>query len=555
MLIKLPAVFAVLISVSGFQAVADSLENLPATWQRLSSVVQVDTSPLKADEQNAINEARNRIEQLLQSGQPDIKQLASEYGNLGNLYLTHELYTSADACYSNAIQLSPDAFPWAYYSAYLAQENGNMDQALVRYLNAAKLDPNYLPAKYRLAQVYADLNRTDEAYALYNSLLNEPGFEAAAHNGIGQLYLSKHDHNNAIKYFTRALELAPEATQIHYPLALSLRAAGNTELAKQHLQLYGKQPIAIKDPLVDALEALKDPASRHFVAAMTAVLKKDLNKAAAEFEKGLEYQPDNTAARTSYARVLYLNGDKSKSRSQLQHVVKQDPDKTLAIFLLALLDDESGNREEATRLYKRVISLNPSHEGAHFFLGNLYLHANDYINALQHYDAVIQQNEKNIPAYTFKLVAMMANSSPDSELFAVAQQITARAPNMVHIKRIEVLLLALSNNTDVRNSHLALQLAEQMYNSGQYPVNMELLALATASSGNFKQAREQMQNAIAAETQHKRSSNLKRMNDNLLLLEQKQLPELYWQEEIRHMLPPPTRALATFRDYPDLNPI
>jgi sorbitol-specific phosphotransferase system component IIBC len=126
---------------------------------------------------------------------------------------------------------------------------------------------------------------------------------------------------------------------------------------------------------------------------------------------------------------------------------------------------------------------------------------------------------------------------------------------MIHIKRIEVLLLALSNDTDVRNSGLALQLAEQMYTSGQYPVNMELLALATASSGNFEQAREQMQNAIAAETQHKSSSNLKRMNDNLLLLQQKQLPGLYWQDEIRHMLPPPTRALATFRDYPDLNPI
>jgi len=555
MLIKLPGIFAVLISVTGFHAFADSLDSLPAPWQRLKSVIQVETSTLKADEQNAISEARKRIEELLQSRQPDIKQLASEYGNLGNLYLTHDLYTSADACYSNAIQLSPDAFPWAYYSAYLAQENGNMDEALSRYLNAAKLDPNYLPARYRLAQVYSDLNRTDEAYALYNSLINEPGFEAAACNGIGQVFLLKQDHNNAIKYFTRALELAPEASQIHYPLALSLRATGKTELAKQHLQLYGKQPIVIKDPLVDALEALKDPASRHFVAAMTAVLKKDLDKAATEFETGLEYQPDNTAARTSYARVLYLNGDKSKSRSQLELVVKQDPDKTLAIFLLALLDDESSNREEAIRLYERVIQLNPSHEGAHFFLGNLYLHANDYINALKHYDAVIQQNEKNIPAYSFKLVAMMGNSSPDSELLAVARQITGRAPNMIHIKRIELLLLALSNDTDVRNSRLALQLAEQMYKSGQYPVNMELLALATASSGNFELAREQMQNAIAAETQHKTSSNLKRMNDNLLLLEQKQLPALYWQDEIRHMLPPPTRALATFRDYPDLNPI
>ena len=365
MLVKLSGIFAVLIAVTGTHASADSLDSLPASWQQLRSVIQVETSTLKVDEQKAISEARKRIEALLQSQQPDIKQLASEYGNLGNLYLTHELYTSADACYSNAMQLSPDAFPWAYYSAYLAQENGNMDEALSRYINASELDPNYLPARYRLAQVYSDLNRTDEAYALFNALITEPGFEAAAYNGIGRVFVLKHDHINAIKYFTRALELAPEATQIHYPLALSLRASGNTGLAKQHLQRYGKQPIIINDPLVDALEALKNPASRHFVAAMTAVMKKDLDKSATEFEAGLEYQPDNTAARTSYARVLYLNGDKIKSRSQLEHVIKQDPDKTLAIFLLALLDDESGNREEASRLYERVIQQDPSHEGAH----------------------------------------------------------------------------------------------------------------------------------------------------------------------------------------------
>jgi tetratricopeptide (TPR) repeat protein len=430
-----------------------------------------------------------------------------------------------------------------------------MEEALSRYSKASMLDPNYNPARYRLAQVYADLNRTDDAYTIFKSLINEPGFEAAAHNGIGQIFFTKHDYADAIEHFTRALELDPEATRIHYPLALSLRAIGKTELAKQHLQQYGKQPVKVKDPLVDALEALKDPASRHFVAAMAAVLKKDLVKAAAEFESGLEYQPDNTAARTSYARVLYLNGDKDKARSQLEYVVQQDPAKTLAIFLLALLDDESSNKEKAVTLYKRVLQLNPEHEGAHFFLGNYYLHSGDYNDALLHYQAVTQQNEKNIPAQIFKLVAMMGNGSPDDELLAVAQLITDRAPNLMHIRRIEILLLALSEQTGVRNSNRALELTKQTYKVGQYPVNMELLALATASSGNFELAVNQINEAIEAEKKLRKSSNLKRMNENLRLLLQKKLPGLYWQDEIRHMLPPPTRALATFRDYPDLNPI
>jgi tetratricopeptide (TPR) repeat protein len=555
MLLNLARLLAVVLCVFALQAAADSLDNPPERWQQLKNVAQIDISTLKVDEQKAIIEARKKITDILDSLQPDIGQLASAYGNLGNLYLAHALYTSADACYSNAMQLSPDGFPWAYYSAYLAQENGNMEHALSRYKKALELDPDYLPASYRLAQVYSDLNRADDAYNLFSSLLNEPGFEAAAHNGIGQVYLMKHDYNNAIEHFTRALELAPEATKIHYPLAMSLRAIGKTELAKQHLQQHGKQQVVIKDPLVDALEALKDPASRHFVAAMTAMIRKDLAKAITEFETGLEFQPDNTSARTSYARVLYLHGNRDRSRSQLERVLQQDPNKTLAIFLLALLDDEANKKEEAISLYKRVITLNPSHQGANFFLGNHCLHSKAYADALKHYNTVLQQNEKNIPAHVFKLVAMMGNGSPDSKLLAVTQQITDRAPNLMHIQRIKILLLALSEETGVRNSKLATELADQMYQTVQYPVNMELRALATASAGNFGLAREQLQEAIAAEKQYKKSSNLERMNTNLRSLEQKKLPGLYWQDEIRHMLPTPTRALTTFRDYPDLNPV
>ena len=553
---KLSILFNLILFISCRQVIADSLDNLPPHWQQqLESVIQVDISPLKTAEQKAIEQARAKVEALLQSAEPDIKQLASAYGSLGNLYLTHDLYTSADKCYSNAIQLAPDHFPWAYYSAYLAQVNGNLQAALSRLRQATKLDPEYLPAAYRLAQVNLELNNLDTAYTLFNTLTGDTEFKAAAHNGLGQVFLMKQEYTSAAEHFTLALELAPEANSIHYPLALSLRAAGNKQLAKQHLQQYGKREIEINDRLVDALEALKDPASRHFVAAMSAVLKKEYGSAITEFEHGLQYEPNNTAARTSYARVLYLNNDREKSRDQLKQVVAQKPDKTLALFLLALLNDESNKKREAAELYSRVIKLDPAHEGAHFYLGDYYMHNKDYSNAGKHYETVILNNERNIPAHIFNLVARMGSGASDKEIFTLSQQITDRIPNMFTIKRIHILLLALSNDKDVRNSELAKNMAEQMYKLAQYPVNLELLALTTASAGDFDLAAQQMQKAVTAEQPYKKSSNLKRMQDNLLLLQNKQLPGLQWQQEITHMLPPPTNALATFRDYPDANPI
>ena len=538
------------------QVVADSLDNLPQHWKhKLEATVQVDLSPLKPVEQKAIANARANVDALLQTPDSDTKQLAAAYGKLGNLYLAHDLYTSADACYNNALLLAPGHFPRTYYSAYLAQENGNMQTALPRLEQASELDPGYQPARYRLAQVYLDLNRLDDAYSLFNELTGNVEFKAAAHNGLGQVFLMKQEYASAIEHFTRALELEPEANSIHYPLALSLRAVGKKQLAKQHLQQRGKRELVINDPLVDALEALKDPASRHFVTAMSAVMKKEYDHAITEFENGLKYEPENTAARTSYARVLYLNNHKQKTREQLNQVIAQKPDKTLALFLLAILNDESGNKSEAAQLYSRVIGLSPAHEGANFYLGNYYLHIKDYSNAIKHYETVVINNEKNIPAHIFNLVANMGNGASDKKLIALTQQITDRIPNMFTVKRIQILLYALSNEAGVRDSKLANNMAEQMYKLVQYPVNLELLALTTASSGDFDSATEQMRKAATEEQQYKKSSNLKRMQNNLLLLEKRQLPGLEWHEEIKHMQPPATNALATFRDYPDANPI
>jgi tetratricopeptide (TPR) repeat protein len=547
---------AVLLLATCYQAHADNLEELPAQWeQQLKTVARIDPALLKRGVWKDIAEARKNTDALLQQDSTDSKRLASAYGRLGNLYLTHGLYTSAEACYSNAIQLAPEHFPWRYYSAYLNQENGNMAAALSHFKKAVEMDSAYSPARYRLAEVNLELNNLDEAYNLFHTLLDDAEFEAAANYGLGQLHLIRQDYSEAAKHLKLALEIEPEATSIHYPLALSLRATGQTEQAKLHLKQYKKHEIAISDPLVESLEALKDPGNRHFVEAMTAVIRKNYSGAIKEFEAGLAYNPDNTAARTSYARVLYLNGNKEKSRIQLEKTVKQAPDKSIALFLLALLAEESNNEQKAVELYSRVIDLDADHEGANFFLGNHYLRRMNYSNAIGHYETVISNNDKNIPAHIFRLVAMMSSNASDRELLAATRKITDRAPNLLSIKRIQILLLALSKDSDVRDSKRSLTLAEEMYSKHQHPVSLELLALATASAGDFSLAAERMQTALDTEKQHQNSPNTRRMNNSLQLLEKDRLPELEWHEEISHMQPPVTNALATFRDYPDANPI
>ena len=193
------AALGLILTLPSTVILAGSIENPPPAWQqKLKPVPPVDLSPLKADEQTAIAEGRSKVGTLLAQESPEAGELASEYGRLGNLYLIHGLYTSADACYENAMRLEPGHFPWAYYAAYLAQQNGNLQGALSGYQKALKLDPDYPPAHYRLALVYLDLNRPNDAYRLLLPLLKDPAYEAAANYGLGQVYVTRQDHLKAI---------------------------------------------------------------------------------------------------------------------------------------------------------------------------------------------------------------------------------------------------------------------------------------------------------------------------------------------------------------------
>lgn len=544
-------------------AFSDNLSDLPAQWrQSLNATGEIDISTLLADEQQAIRSLRADIDQLLLKTSDHDKpatdtqgRLAKMYGNLGSLYLTHGLYTSADACFSNAILLQPDNFRWAYYLAYNAHKSGNLPVALERLQAALKLDDHYPPATSRLAQTYLDLNQPDKALVEFNKLLDQKDFRAAGHNGIGQVYLLEHEYAAAAEHFTKALELEPEATQIHYPLAQALRALGQKDQARLHLQKFADQRLRIPDPLVEKLDELKNPAHQHFVNAMTSVVRKQFSKARLEFEAGLQIEPDNTAARTSYARALYLDGEVKLARKELEHVVRLDPQKHLALFLLALLEETAGNSSSAADLYQRVLKLRPEHDGANFFLGNIQLRNRNYQQAIDHYEQAIANDANNLPAHLYRLVAMMGIGSPDTQLRDAVETIIERAPSSYPPQRIRILLYALSRNSEVRNPSLASRLAERLYNTSRNPLNMELLAIAKASSGDFDTAIPLLAQASKAEQQRKHSINSRRMLDNLALLQNRQLPQLSWDDETRYLIPPLTDPLASFRDYPDANPV
>ncbi len=70
---------------------------------------------------------------------------------------------------------------------------------------------------------------------------------------------------------------------------------------------------------------------------MRALRKEDYSAAVAAFTEGLAIDKENTNARISLARVLWLSGEKKRAETLFEQIVSQNPDQPTANYFHALI--------------------------------------------------------------------------------------------------------------------------------------------------------------------------------------------------------------------------
>ncbi|MGB7931790.1 MAG: tetratricopeptide repeat protein [Gammaproteobacteria bacterium] len=544
-----------LTQLAGAVALADdNVSSLPGSWaDKLLSVPVPNLEGQAPDIRSGLDETRNAVNAALQKPEVSATELADAYGELGGIYQASFLRQSAEACFQNAQRLEPENFRWAYYAAWLADQTGQTELALKRYEHARSLKSDYPPLTLRMADVLADLNETDKAEAAYREVVGVPGLEAPALFGLGQIALLRRDYASAIDDFSKALQFDPAATRIHYPLGQALHAVKRDAEAKEHLAQHGDRLPAVKDPLVEELDAMKNSASRYFTRAMKAIQDRDYQAAAAAFAQGLESEPDNATARVSYARTLYLSDHKTEARQALERAVALQPDNTLGLFLLGVLSDEAGDASAAEDYYTQVLEHKPGHGGAHFFLANHYWREGDYPDAARHYAAAVADDPRNVPARLLYLDALDNTGAPAEQLKAALEAGVQHSPEQPLFTLRLIVLLATSQEKGTGDPQQALRLARELAEQQAIPPAREALALACAATGDFEQATE-IQQQIVSLAVWSWPGEAERLSRTLTAYREGKMPAAADLPGAPPVQAPPTSGEGPFRDYPAARP-
>jgi tetratricopeptide (TPR) repeat protein len=500
----------------------------------------------------ALIEVRAQVDELLQPGTA-AAELADAYGDLGALYQTHRLGQAAEHCFENAALLAPDNFRWAYYLAWVALQSGRNELALQRFGTARRLDSDYPVLTLRMADAWLGLNQLDKAQVAYQAVADTEGLQAAARYGLGQIALLRRDYEQAVEYLTDVLALDPAATRVHYPLAQALRAQGQNDAAREHIAQRGDGLPKARDPLVEELQAMQSGARMHFSRAMKAVRKHDYTAAIKSFEQGLQHDPDNPDARVSYARALYLDGDVDAARAVLEGVREAHPGHVTAGFLSTVLEEETGVTADATSGYQRVLELDPAHAGANYYLANHAFRLGEFETAAEHYAQAVAADAHNTPARLLQLQALQNIPVTDVMLRQQLETAVQQVPEQPLFAVMLIRLLATSPDPAARDPAEALRLAEQLAGEQDFPPYRELLALASAATGDFERAAT-IQEALLSMAVWTMPGEVARLESGLSAYRAACMPDA----EALPVLPPVqvqrVDATAVFRDYPTARP-
>lgn len=542
-----------LLFVASKTAAADSLDALPPPWdQRLVRISKPDISGAERLVQEAIHDTWHDLETRLRDPNASQDGLAEVYGRLGALFLLVEVETVADACLRNAERLQPSAFRWPYYAGYLAMLAGRPEQAIEDLQRARGLDPGYAPLNLRLGKVMLDTGRLEEAQVLLEAIADQPGLEAAVAFHLGQIASLQRRYVQAVDWFERSLSVDPAPSGVRYQLAQAYRALGDDEQARRHLGGAGIDTgsPAASDPLIAALEAVTRRAQPFFERALYAIGMARYGLAVQAFAEGLAIDPDNLAARVSYARALYLNGDRAEAEQALAGVLSAAPQQPLAHFLLGILSEADGDERAAAEAYRRVLAIEPTHAGAAFYLANLDLRAGRFDEAAAGYARVLSLSDAVGPAALLELVAASRGGEPESWVLVRLRERMLEWPDEEGLRYALALGLAAARDPSNRDPEQSLKLARELVMARPLAPYRRVLALALMAGGRSDEAITTLEALIADAIWSAPPGEFDSMMTDIERFRAGEIVPEPWPIEDPFLNPPPFDPLRVFRDYP-----
>ena len=380
----------------------------------------------------------------------------------------------AETDFKTAAELSPARSPRRLQYAQFEMQTGNSEAAKNILGEMATKTPDYIPAWVGLAEIALVEKKTDEcAVSLNKALARDPGnYDALLLQG--RLDLARGETAKAITELERMARDYPQASRVHYQLALayivnrepakgvsSLNRAvsldanfteailllaqvgienGDSDSAIVSLErLIAKQPQLVQAQLLlayayraqdkagDARAIYQQleqsfPQNQQIPLLMGSTFMEQKNYVAArkEFDRALELVPDNLLAQEQLVNLDLAEKQFATAMQRVEKVIEKNPNQTGPRLLQAEVFEARGETNQAEVALSKAIELQPESQTAYLLLAQLYFDSKQNQKAVADLNTAIEINPKNVSA--LMLLGMIHNEEKDYKKAADAYE-------------------------------------------------------------------------------------------------------------------------------------
>lgn len=272
-------------------------------------------------------------------------------------------------------------------------ENGKtMDKDLLQKI--LSLDPDNARANYYLAGVYRSNNKYAQAVEKYKQAIKSNPEHISAYVSYGNMLVEMKNYKKAAKQYKQALQLSPENTTIHNKLARAYLKAEQYAKAKEHYQ----QVLNSSPENFTALSGMGD-----------------LFKAQQKYKQAIEYyndallQQNDTKTQLRLARCYLKTDQLEEAKSEFEAITTANPYNASAYLGLGKVYAQRGNEDTALSKYreglnraqstelridlaKHILQLAPKNLEVRFTLARAYRNSHIYNSAIEQYKKIVKLN-------------------------------------------------------------------------------------------------------------------------------------------------------------------